>query len=98
MTELRVEVHPAAVDEASAARQWYETRNPSAADGFVSELDHALEQILEAPERWPPYLFGTRRFVFHRFPFFVVYRLQGAVVQILAVAHARRRPGYWAER
>jgi toxin ParE1/3/4 len=36
--------------------------------------------------------------VFTRFPFTLVYRLRGDEVEILAVAHARRRPGYWRSR
>jgi hypothetical protein len=33
-----------------------------------------------------------------RFPFNVLYRVAGGAVQILAVAHHRRRPGYWLGR
>ena len=33
-----------------------------------------------------------------RFPFNVLYREAGNTVQVLAVAHHRRRPGYWLGR
>jgi toxin ParE1/3/4 len=33
-----------------------------------------------------------------RFPYTVIYREARGVVQVLAVAHKRRQPGYWASR
>jgi hypothetical protein len=41
---------------------------------------------------------GTRRLVLRRFPFAIVYRLAGEFVLVLAIAHMRRRPGYWRGR
>jgi toxin ParE1/3/4 len=41
---------------------------------------------------------GLRRYLFHRFPYMLVYRETGAVILVIAVAHARRRPGFWKER
>ncbi len=91
-------LHPEAVQEARAARKWYLARNPEAAEAFMAELDEAIEQIEQAPRQWPPYLGGTRRYLLHRFPFFVVFREAATRVEIVAVAHGRRRPGYWLGR
>jgi plasmid stabilization system protein ParE len=91
-------LHPEAIAEARAARQWYESRSAAAAAAFMAELDVALERIEEAPGAWPRYLAATRRYLLRRFPFFVVYRESGAGVHIVAVAHASRRPGYWIGR
>jgi hypothetical protein len=40
----------------------------------------------------------VRQYVFPRFPFSLVYRMRGDDVEVLAVAHGRRRPGYWRSR
>ena len=88
-------VHPEAIAEARAARQWYASRSAEATEAFVAELDVALDRIGEAPRTWPPYLADTRRYLLRRFPFFVVFREVDDRVQIVAVAHARRQPGYW---
>ncbi len=93
-----IEFHPEAVEEARAAREWYEERSASAAAAFIAELDAAVASIAEAPDRWSLYLYGTRRFLFRRFLYFLVYRERGEVLQVLAVAHGRRRPGYWRTR
>lgn len=93
-----LEFHPDAIEEARAACEWYEARNPAAADDFFVELEAALERILDAPDRYESYLHGTRRCILHRFPYLVVYRQNASAVQVVAVAHGRRRPGYWQDR
>jgi len=90
--------HPAAVEEAQAARRWYLERSISAADSFLAELDHAIEAIAQTPDRWPDFVYGTRRYLFRRFPFQLMYRVVDGHVQIIAIAHGRRRPGYWKAR
>ena len=96
--QVPVEIHPEAVDEASAARRWYAERSSTAAQAFEAELDHAVFAIADAPSRWVRHIANTRRFVLQRFPFSVVYfELPGSVL-ILAVAHGNRRPGYWRTR
>jgi plasmid stabilization system protein ParE len=98
MKPLDVEVHPEAIAEARAARQWYQTRSPSAAEAFLSELDAGMEAIRAAPDLYPRYLHGTRRYLMHRFPYLIVYRATATVIEVVAVAHGRRRPGYWRSR
>ena len=98
MPPFAVEVHPLAADEAEAAERWYRERNVTAAARFRRELDRAVELIAERPEAAPSYIGNTRRFLLRRFPFFVVYRVYIGHVQVVAVAHARRRPGYWVQR
>ena len=98
MKLLAVDVHPEAVYEAQAARQWYEAKNPHAANAFLADLDTGIESIRTAPELYPSYLYGTRRYLMRRFPYLIVYRTTAAAIQVLAVAHSRRRPGYWKSR
>lgn len=98
MPDLQVVFHPDAVEEAAAARLWYAERSQSAGDSFLAELDHGIESISAAPERFPLFVHGTRRYLFQRFPFQIVYRLTNSLIEIVAVAHGRRRPGYWRSR
>lgn len=95
---LRLELHPAAIEEAGEAYQRYAQRSPAAADRFLAELDHAYQQILQRPEGWSRYLHGTRCYILRRYPFVVVFNKVAESVHVLAVAHARRRPGYWKQR
>ena len=98
MPGVPVVFHPDAVDEAQAARQWYAERSQSAAGSFLAELDQGIEAIALAPERWPVFVHGTRRYLFHRFPFQLIYRVMNNRIEVVAIAHGRRRPGYWKTR
>ena len=98
MARPSVEFHPEAIAEARAAYQWYAERDLSAANAFIAELDRAISQVQSAPERWPVHLHGTKRYLFRRFPYGVIYRVTETAIQVLAVAHGRRRPGYWRTR
>ena len=73
-------------------------RSTQAADGFYEELFRAVDVVRERPGLFAPYLHGTRRVVLDRYPFLVIYRELPRKIQIVAVAHAKRRPGYWAKR
>jgi hypothetical protein len=46
----------------------------------------------------PSFLFGRCRYVMKRFPFVVVYRVTTDRIEIIAVAHGSRKPGYWKKR
>jgi plasmid stabilization system protein ParE len=87
-----------ALEEAVAAARWYVDRSPTAATAFSSEIDEAESAIVRLPDAWPRFDHGTRRYLLRRFPFSVVYRVEAARSGIVAVAHARRRPGYWKSR
>jgi plasmid stabilization system protein ParE len=95
---LDLEFHPSAVAEARAARRWYARRSAAVAQRFLDEPDRAVERIVDAPARWPVYVHETRVCSLERFPYLVVYRAAGSQVLVIAVAHARRRPGYWNRR
>jgi plasmid stabilization system protein ParE len=93
-----VEFHSGARREIREACAWYREQSLSAEDGFLAELRHAVEQVSLAPDRWPFFRAGTRRYVFDRYPYSLFYRVVGDVVRVLAVAHDKRREGYWISR
>ena len=98
MSAKKIDVHPEAVAEARAAALWYRERSTLAADAFLLELDRAIERIDKNPEMYPHYIQGTRRYLLQRFPFYLVYREIAGKLEIVAIAHGRRKPGYWKKR
>ena len=98
MTNKSVRIHPAALEEAEVATAWYGQRSAKAAEMFLEELDREIERIRANPEQFPLHEFGTRRITFRRFPYLIIFRETGAGLEIIAVAHGRRRPGYWRDR
>ena len=98
MSPRQIDVHPEAVAEARAAAQWYRERSALVADAFLAELGRAVESIAENPERYPQYVRATRRYFLQRFPFYLVYREVSGKLEVVAIAHGRRKPGYWKRR
>jgi plasmid stabilization system protein ParE len=100
---VRIGIHEAAARETAAALVWYEARRPGLGRDFLDELDRGLIAIAESPQRFPswpdlPPSLGVRRLVLMRFPYAVAYRVRSDQVTVMAVAHLRRRPGYWRSR
>ena len=90
--------HPEAKQEFRGSIRWYREQSPPAAVDFRLQVAAVIREILEAPNRWPKYLYGTRRVVLPRFPFSIVYLDEPSVVIVVAVAHSKRKPGYWKRR
>ncbi len=94
-------------DEADAeyrtAGCWYEERRTGLGVEFFDAVDATVSQILDLPragERVPRLSaeLPARRLGVKRFPYHVIYIETPAELRILAVAHDRRRPGYWRSR
>lgn len=94
-----VALHPDAESEYQAAVRWYQQRSQAAARRFVAEVDRILAEIGARPDRFGWYDNEFREAALRRYPYSVVYRVEASGdVQIVAVAHASREPGYWQAR
>ena len=96
---MNYEFHPAAEAEHLESVAYYESRQPGLGASYLAEFESAMENVWQAPHRYPverrP---DIRRATLQRFPYTILYREVGEVVQVLAVAHQRRRPEYWLGR
>ena len=98
MTERR-RWHPEATLEARAARQWYRDQDaPEAAAKFRVALRRAVDEVTDAPHRWPVLSGTLRKRPLRDFPYRVVYEDHEAYVLIIAIMHERQKPGYWRQR
>lgn len=93
----------AAVLEAEAAARWYEDRRPGLGRDFRDELERVIEVLrsdLLTAHPWPGSLGerGVKRIGMKRFPFDVVFVVSNTTATVLAIAHHRKRPGYWRNR
>ncbi|GDX83016.1 hypothetical protein LBMAG42_48270 [Deltaproteobacteria bacterium] len=83
-------------------RGWYRERSEQAALGFDTTVAAAVALIVETPEVapvWSPMAHRrVRQWPLRRYPFCLFYVVLDARLVILAVAHVRRRPGYWQSR
>lgn len=88
-------------EEVFAAARWYDRERAGLGDEFVMALDEDLEKIRSNPDTWPRWpgikqdTVPIQRYVMRRFPDAIGYQVLADAVVIVAVAHAKRRPGYW---
>jgi plasmid stabilization system protein ParE len=90
--------HPEAEAEHEDASLFYESRMPGLGKSFAAEVERTIYLIREFPDAGSPLGLTRRRVLVARFPYSVVYRRDPDSVVIVAVAHQRRRPGYWRQR
>jgi plasmid stabilization system protein ParE len=94
---------PEAARELKEAATWYESRQTGLADRFLDEFDALLPQIRQNPAAFPcladiPADLDVRRALMTRFPYALVFLETQDELRVVAVAHGKRRPGYWLYR
>jgi plasmid stabilization system protein ParE len=81
------------------AMAWYRERNPELANRFLEEVYKVLAMVQAFPNTGGR-VFGiddvdTRQLPVDTFPFQVVFRRRKERTTVLAIAHDRKKPGYW---
>ena len=84
----------AKADLRSAAR-WYELQRSGLGREFVAEVDRALIRVAENPFQCQILHRGSRRAGVRRFPYGVVYRIEGDAIIAFCVTHLHRDPATW---
>ncbi|MEO6809587.1 MAG: type II toxin-antitoxin system RelE/ParE family toxin [Isosphaeraceae bacterium] len=95
---VEVTIHPEAEADYEHALAWYLDRNPWAAARFETAFDDAVEAIRAHPSMFP-FCDNVHQFILlDRYPYSLIYRLDGEAARLIAVAHLKRRPGFWSAR
>ena len=89
---------PEVEGEIAAAANYYAIESRNLKERFLAEVESTLRRIEEFPNAWPPATLGMRRCLCSKFPFAIIYRPVNGGIKIYAVAHQKRRPGYWKAR
>jgi plasmid stabilization system protein ParE len=84
--------------ELAEAAKYYEEQQPGVGKAFLDAVSEAGERIRQNPEMWAFYEKPIRSFKVAPFPYRLLYRELPDRLQIVAVAHLSRRPGYWKTR
>jgi len=98
---VKVRFRREAAAEVRHARDWYAERDAELGDRLVAAVDAAVQRVAARPLSLPvvPGVPTARRAQLRNFPFLLVFRvLAGDVIEVLALAHMRRRPHYWKRR
>jgi toxin ParE1/3/4 len=89
---------PQAREDLNKAAAFYEASVPGLGGAFLDDVERAIEDIRANPRIGAAIGRAFRRAVLRRFPFTIVYAERDDQILIIAIAHHRRRPGYWRGR
>jgi toxin ParE1/3/4 len=95
---LPVAFRPEARAELIDAWAWYEEQRPGLGEELEACVEAAIGAAARSPARHQRVYAEVRRVLVKRFPFGVYYIVEDGVLLVLAVAHVRRKPHYWADR
>lgn len=95
---MKIEFTLAAEEDLAEAAAYYDLRVGGLGRDFLSEVERVAAVLLELPALGEKVDFVHRRVPLRRFPYGLVFRCEGNVIRVVAVAHRRRRARYWTFR
>jgi len=93
-----IKYHEAAEEELLHEIGYFERRAAGLGRRFLAEILRAEQLISQFPDSTEEIRPGIRRCVLRKFRYSLIYSQETDGLLILAVAHHRRRPGYWLGR
>lgn len=76
----------------------YDRVSDRAGDQFVAEFNAALDRIQTNPEHFHFITSRLRRCNLKRFPYNIIYDVQGSTIRVVVVRHNRRHPDFGLRR
>jgi toxin ParE1/3/4 len=95
----RVIFHSGAELDLLSATSHYENQRKGLGREFRQEIEAAVARIRENPREFPSHTEpGTRKCLVRRFPYTIFFAELEDSLWMVAIAHHKRRPGYWSRR
>jgi len=90
--KYRLIVRTEAEEDLKGAFSWYEDNRTGLGYDFLLHVDAGLNFIMRNPEIHPIEYKGTRKHLINRFPYKIIYLIEGEKLIVLAVLHGKRSP------
>jgi toxin ParE1/3/4 len=90
--------HPDVASDIAAAARWYGDIDEALKRQFLDELRSAFDRIEAFPERFHIDASGWRRLNLPRFPYHILFTLDGSMTWVMTVRHHHQHPGYGTGR
>jgi len=87
-----------AESEIDEAIVYFDERREGLGDRFEQDLRATVDFVIAHPFSGKPLTERVRKFPLQKFPYSVIYVVDDPEIVIVAIAHCRRRPGYWLSR
>lgn len=93
---MKVEFLPAAARELIEASEHYEGQLSGLGSAFAAEVERRCALLVELTSIGEKLDSIHRRLPLRRFPYAIIFRHDEHVIRVVAIAHRRRKPRYWA--
>lgn len=99
----QIRIDDEALDELVEAARWYEARDHGRGAAFSNAAFARVESLIGFPNAGTPVRGVSRTLLARqvrllRYPYVVVYAIADDEIRVVAFAHERQLPGYWADR
>lgn len=89
---------PEAEADLRESHSWYLNRSDEVANDFLQTLFDCGNTIVRYPQAFPVVLGNARRAVLQRFPYNIIFTIEGEIIYIHAIYHGKRAPVGWMRR
>ena len=90
--------HPEARIEFLESIVYYELQQAGLSRRFLEAVSEGVRRVQAHPKMYRLICQEWRQCRIPRFPFGIIYRVKNRRIEIIAVMHLHRRPGYWQNR
>ena len=85
-------------EELREAKRYYNDLQKDLGEQLKAEAQAATNSILHNPLAWQVELGEIRRFLLNRFPYKILYMIDGEKIVVIAFMHQHQAPDYWINR
>jgi toxin ParE1/3/4 len=90
--------HPEADLEYTEAIEYHAAIDLALGKRLDDEIQRIIRIICDQPDRFRVYHAECRRALCPKFPYSIIFSEEPDRIVVIAVMHAKRRPGYWLHR
>jgi toxin ParE1/3/4 len=90
--------HPDALQEADNTAEFYKNKQAGLEKRFLAALQDAVFRMRSNPLIYRTVEGNIRKCRLLLFPYSLIYRVNDKYLEIIAIMHIRKRPGYWKSR
>jgi len=89
-----LEVQAEAVIDIQEAFEWYEAQRSGLGVEFIEELESSYDDLCSHPQHYTAINEQFRRLKVNRFPYLIIYEIEGIKVIVNSVRHSSRKPKF----
>ena len=89
-----LELQSEAVIDIHEVFEWYQIKREGLGFDFIEEIEAGFKSICDHPQYYASINKNFRRYKINRFPFLIIYQIEGDSIIINSVRHSSRNPKF----